>query len=91
MTDDNEPTMVSARVERKLAAILVADVAGYSGLMERDEEGTHERLQQLFRDVVWPGVDAHRGESSRPRGMGSSLNSPAPSKRCAAPSSCSRL
>ena len=34
-----------ARVERRLAAILAADVAGYSRLMGEDEEGTHERLK----------------------------------------------
>ena len=34
---------------RRLAAILAADVAGYSRLMGADEEGTHERLQDHFR------------------------------------------
>ena len=34
-----------ARAERRLAAILAADVAGYSGLIEADEEGTLERLE----------------------------------------------
>jgi len=33
------------RVERRLAAVLAADVAGYSRLMGADEEGTHERLK----------------------------------------------
>ena len=35
---------------RRLAAILAADVAGYSRLMEADEEGTHERLRELVND-----------------------------------------
>jgi hypothetical protein len=48
-------------VERKLAAILAADVAGYSRLMGADEEGTHERLRALFREVVDPTVSKHRG------------------------------
>jgi hypothetical protein len=39
-------------VERKLAAILAADVAGYSRLMGMDEEGTHERLRAHLRDLV---------------------------------------
>ena len=38
-------------VERKLAAILAADVAGYSRLMGADEEGTHERLRAHLRGV----------------------------------------
>ena len=36
-------------VERRLAAILAADVAGYSRLMGADEDGTHERLKALRR------------------------------------------
>jgi adenylate cyclase len=39
-------------VERRLAAILAADVAGYSRLMGADEEGTHERLTAHFRELV---------------------------------------
>ena len=38
-------------VERRLAAILAADVAGYSRLMGADEEGTHERLRAHLRGV----------------------------------------
>jgi hypothetical protein len=41
---------MSDRVERRLAAILAADVAGYSRLMGADEEGTHERLKALRRE-----------------------------------------
>ena len=37
--------MVQGRIERKLAAVFVADVAGYSRLMELDEEGTHAQLR----------------------------------------------
>jgi len=36
---------------RRLAAILAADVAGYSRLMGADEEGTHERLKTLLRSI----------------------------------------
>jgi adenylate cyclase len=50
-------------VERRLAAILAADVAGYSRLMGADEEGTHERLRALFREVVDPKTREHRGRS----------------------------
>ena len=48
--------MVTERVERRLAAIFAADVAGYSRLMEADEEGTHERLRAHFRDLVDPKI-----------------------------------
>ena len=37
---------------RRLAAIVAADVAGYSRLMGEDEEGTHERLKAHFRELV---------------------------------------
>jgi len=39
-------------VERRLAAILAADVAGYSRLMGADEEGTHERLKTHLKELV---------------------------------------
>ena len=46
---------------RRLAAILAADVAGYSRLMGADEEGTLERLKALRREVSDPKVAEHRG------------------------------
>ena len=42
------------RVERRLAAILAADVAGYSRLMHNDEEATHAKLTALLADAVSP-------------------------------------
>ena len=48
-------------VERKLAAILAADVAGYSRLMELDEAGTFERLKARRTELVEPAIAAHRG------------------------------
>src|ERR1700730_18948824 len=45
---------------RHLAAILDADVAGYSRLMGTDEEGTHERLTAHFRGLVDPKIKEHR-------------------------------
>src|SRR6266481_802451 len=50
-----------SRVERRLAAILAADVAGYSRLMGADEEGTLERLKAQRRDLVDPKIAEHRG------------------------------
>src|SRR5712671_1187856 len=49
------------RQTRRLAAILAADVAGYSRLMGADEEGTLERLKALRRELVDPKVAEHHG------------------------------
>jgi adenylate cyclase len=57
-------------VERRLAAILAADVAGYSRLMGADEEGTHERLRALIREVVDPTIQRHRGRVVKNTGDG---------------------
>jgi class 3 adenylate cyclase len=46
---------------RRLAAILAADVVGYSRLMGADEEGTHERLKALRRELVDPKIAEHHG------------------------------
>ena len=46
---------------RRLAAILAADVAGYSRLMGADEEGTLERLKALRRELIDPKIAEHRG------------------------------
>jgi TolB-like protein/class 3 adenylate cyclase len=48
-------------MERKLAAILAADVAGYSRLMELDEAGTFERLRTRRTELVEPAITARRG------------------------------
>jgi adenylate cyclase len=56
--------------KRRLAAILAADVAGYSRLMGVDEEGTHERLQAHLREVVNPKIGEHRGRIVKYTGDG---------------------
>jgi adenylate cyclase len=53
--------MAEARVERRLAAILAADVAGYSRLMGADEEGTLAALKACHREVIEPKVAENRG------------------------------
>ena len=58
------------RVERRLAAILAADVAGYSRLMIADEEGTHFRLLNHRREVIEPKVREHRGRIVKHTGDG---------------------
>jgi adenylate cyclase len=55
---------------RRLAAILAADVAGYSRLMGADEEGTHERLKTLLRQLVDPKIKEHRGRIVKNTGDG---------------------
>jgi len=60
----------TARVGRRLAAILAADVAGYSRLMEADEEGKHERLKAHVREVVDPKIAKYRGRVVKNTGDG---------------------
>src|SRR6266436_3186376 len=55
---------------RRLAAILAADVAGYSRLMGADEEGTHERLKAHLRQLIDPKIEQHRGRMVKTTGDG---------------------
>ena len=55
---------------RKLAAILAADVAGYSRLTGLDEEGTHAQLQDHLRLLLDPKIAEHRGRSVKSTGDG---------------------
>src|SRR4051794_32594678 len=55
---------------RRLAAILAADVAGYSRLMGADEEGTLARLKALRTDLVDPSIAAHNGRIVKTTGDG---------------------
>ena len=55
---------------RRLAAILAADVAGYSRLMGADEEGTHERLKAHLRELVDPKIEEHHGRIVKNTGDG---------------------
>jgi adenylate cyclase len=58
------------RAKRRLAAILAADVAGYSRLMGGDEEGTLERLKEHRRDLVDPKIAEHDGRIVKTTGDG---------------------
>ena len=55
---------------RRLAAILAADVVGYSRLMGADEEGTHERLKAHLRELIDPKIAEHRGRIVKNTGDG---------------------
>jgi adenylate cyclase len=62
--------MAEARVERRLAAILAADVAGYSRLMGVDEEGTLAAFKALLRELIDPKIAEHRGRIVKTTGDG---------------------
>jgi TolB-like protein/Flp pilus assembly protein TadD len=62
--------MAEDRVERKLAAILVADVVGYSRMMSKDEAGTLARLKALRRELFEPKTKQHRGRIFKTTGDG---------------------
>jgi adenylate cyclase len=78
--------LATERFERKLAAILAADVAGYSRLMGADEEGTHERLKAHLREVVDPKIREYRGRTVKNTGDGMLVEFPSvvDAVRCAA-------
>ena len=62
--------MASERLERRLTAIMAVDVAGYSRLTGRDEEGTHVRLQDHLCSVVDPAIAEHHGRVVKNTGDG---------------------
>ncbi len=61
---------MSERVERRLAAVLAADVAGYSRLMGADEVGTLSALKAVRRKIVDPAIAAHKGRIVKTTGDG---------------------
>src|SRR6185437_11017247 len=68
-----------------LAAIMIADIAGYTRLMGADERGTHVRVQRLFRELIDPTIAEHRGRLIKTRGDGflAMFDSPVEAVRCA--------
>ena len=73
---------------RKLAAILAADVVGYSRLAGSDEDRILARLRALRSDLIDPTIAVHNGRVVKRTGDGSSWNSAAWLTRCIAPSRC---
>src|ERR1700755_1690379 len=69
---------------RRLAAIVAGDIAGYSRLMELDEEGTHKRVKRLERDLVEPTTTEHHGKLVKTTGDGfiAMFDSPVEAVRC---------
>ena len=70
---------------RRLAAILAADVVGFSSMMERDEERTLRRLKATQRDIIEPRVREHHGRIVKTTGDGFLIEfgSPLDAVRCA--------
>jgi adenylate cyclase len=58
------------RVQRRLAAILAADVVGYSALMERAEEATYAEFERLKRELIEPSLSRHEGRLIKTTGDG---------------------
>ena len=55
---------------RRLAAIVAGDIAGYSRLMQIDEEGTHTRVKRIERDLIEPTIKEHHGRLVKTTGDG---------------------
>jgi adenylate cyclase len=72
-------------VNRKLVAVVGADVVGYSRLMERDEAGTHQRLRALHDELIAPKIAEHGGRTVKTSGDGMLLEFPSATSalRCA--------
>jgi hypothetical protein len=83
--------MAEERVERRLAAILAADVAGYSRLMGQDEEATLVALKNLLKSVIEPKISENRGRIVKTTGDGvlAEFASAVDAARCALISSAS--
>jgi adenylate cyclase len=73
------------RVQRRLAAILAADVVGYSAMMQRAEEATYAEFERLKRDLIAPSLSRHDGRLIKTTGDGAlaEFASPLAAVRCA--------
>src|SRR5882757_480159 len=69
---------------RRLAAIIAGDIAGYSRLMEIDEEGTHGRVKRIERSLIEPSIAEHHGRLVKTTGDGfiAIFDSPVEAVRC---------
>ena len=78
-------TLPPAGLPRRLAAIVAADIAGYSRLMGRDEEGTHARIKRHRRELIEPSIAEHHGKLIKYTGDGflAMFDSPVEAVRCA--------
>ena len=69
---------------RRLAAIVAGDISGYSRLMQIDEEGTHNRVKRIERDLIEPSIIEHHGKLVKTTGDGfiAIFDSPVEAVRC---------
>jgi formylglycine-generating enzyme required for sulfatase activity/class 3 adenylate cyclase len=69
---------------RRLAAIVAGDISGYSRLMQLDEEGTHNRVKRIERDLIEPTITEHHGKLVKTTGDGfiAIFDSPVEAVRC---------
>jgi len=81
--NQNEPPPHGA-MPRRLAAIIVGDIASYSRLMQADEEGTHVRVKRIERDLIEPSIVEHHGSLVKTTGDGfiAIFDSPVEAVRC---------
>jgi adenylate cyclase len=81
----SEGAVTEQRVQRRLAAILAADVVGYSALMQRAEEATYAEFERLKRELIAPSLSRHEGRLIKTTGDGAlaEFASPLAAIRCA--------
>ncbi|MBR0836789.1 SUMF1/EgtB/PvdO family nonheme iron enzyme [Bradyrhizobium manausense] len=81
--NQNEPPPHGG-MPRRLAAIIVGDIASYSRLMQADEEGTHVRVKRIERDLIEPSIVEHHGSLVKTTGDGfiAIFDSPVEAVRC---------
>ena len=74
----------SGETPRRLAAIVAGDISGYSRLMQIDEEGTHNRVKRIERDLIEPSINEHHGKLVKTTGDGfiAVFDSPVEAVRC---------
>jgi formylglycine-generating enzyme required for sulfatase activity/class 3 adenylate cyclase len=72
------------QMPRRLAAIVAGDISGYSRLMQIDEEGTHNRVKRIERDLIEPSITEHHGKLVKTTGDGfiAIFDSPVEAVRC---------
>ncbi|MDA9546215.1 hypothetical protein ACM43_17635 [Bradyrhizobium sp. CCBAU 45321] len=81
--NQDEPPAHGA-MPRRLAAIIVGDIASYSRMMQADEEGTHVRVKRIERDLIYPSIVEHHGTLVKTTGDGfiAIFDSPVEAVRC---------
>jgi formylglycine-generating enzyme required for sulfatase activity/class 3 adenylate cyclase len=81
---NGDPPAEPTTMPRRLAAIVAADISGYSRLMEIDEEGTHRRVKRIERDLIEPSIAEHHGRLVKTTGDGfiAIFDSPVEAVRC---------